>query len=67
MPEMKWRIAWALTMIVIACAVNSGDDTGKPGAPAKPRLTINHAVHIETHRAMLGAEFTVDTILFGSA
>jgi hypothetical protein len=47
MPEMKWRIAWALTMIVIACAVNSGDDAGKPAEPAKPRLTINHAVHIE--------------------
>ncbi|MHC4409794.1 MAG: ammonia-forming cytochrome c nitrite reductase subunit c552, partial [Planctomycetota bacterium] len=44
---MKWRIAWALTMIVVACAVNSGDDTGKPAEPAKPQLTINHEIHAE--------------------
>ena len=51
MPELKWRIAWALTLIVIACAVNSGgesgDGSGAASEPAKPPLTLNHALHIE--------------------
>jgi len=47
MLAMKWRIAWALTVIVVACAVHSRTDPSDATKPAKPQLTVNHAVHAE--------------------
>ncbi len=47
MLEMKWRIAWALTLVVVACNVTSPDPSGGAKAPAKPQLTLNHSVHAD--------------------
>ncbi|MHC4953615.1 MAG: cytochrome c3 family protein [Planctomycetota bacterium] len=46
---MKGRIAWALTLIVVACAVNSGVKSGddKAPPPVKPQLTVNHTLHAD--------------------
>lgn len=51
MLEIKWRIAFALTLVVVACAVHSRKDSGDAEvaapAPPKPQLTVNHVVHAE--------------------
>jgi len=50
MRAIKGRIAWALTLIGIACAVQESTSETAPdqaSAPEPPPLTVNHALHIE--------------------
>ena len=47
MLEMKWKIAWALALVVVACSVKSRDDSGDKPEPVVPQLTVNHAVHAD--------------------
>jgi hypothetical protein len=42
MVDRKWRIAWALTLIVFACAVTRDDEPEDDRA----HLTVNHALHL---------------------
>jgi len=50
MRERMGRIAWAMTLVAVACAVQEGMNGGAGGAPEErkaPLLTVNHALHAE--------------------